>query len=285
MANMTHFTRTAVLPILLALATQASAQSAPISRTIPVTFTGVVVDDVANTIKIRQPDGSFANFTGPVPDYPYKKGDAVTLSFNATVPTQAFYQPGGPYTGQVAADGIYKIGIASPAYTGGTTPGGVGNMGAIDVSGPIRPVDNNGQPTNLGGFTIVYDSNADSYSLEFPSGQWTAGKFDGPGYGYDAATGTVSATNTTCTSANCADGGMVLTGNSTGFSATNAPVSGSSGGIAGFFSALFSGTWNLPTWTGNGSGGSTDVPEPGMAVLFGSGALALLARRRKRVKG
>ena len=265
-----------------------AAQMSPITKTIPVTFTGTVTNDVTNTIRLRQPDGSFANFAGPVPDYPYRVGDKVTLSFNATVPTAAFYAPGGGYRGQVAADGIYRIVMGVPAYTGGTAPGGAGNMTALNISGPapIRQTLNSGQPTNTAGFTIVYDSNKDSYSLEFPRGNWISSLYSGPGYIYDAATNTMSLCNTGqigspgCSRAN--DVGISFRGDATSVTTGNATnVFDTAGNVAGFFSMMFSGAWDMPTYD---PGTPIDVPEPGTLLLFAGGSAFLIRRQRNRDK-
>ncbi len=102
---------------IAALPTVAGAQSAPMQRAIPIIFTGIVANDVGSSIRIRQPDGTFAAFTGPVPDYPYVKGDAVTISINANVPTRDYYTS-GTYSGQIAADGIYRVPISGRATFG-----------------------------------------------------------------------------------------------------------------------------------------------------------------------
>lgn len=270
----------------------AFAQSAPISRTIPVTFTGTVVDDVANTIRIRQPDGSTSPYTGPVPDYPYKKGDTVTVSFNATVPTAAAFQAGQPYAGRLSNDGIYKFSVSSPYYNGNTAPGGVGNSSTVDVSGPIFATSNAGQPANQR-VDLVYNANTDSYALDFSSRNFVAGTLDGPGFTYDPVTGALTASSSTCErgSTGCTvngNGGMGLTGNATQMSTSNAPIYGgvtaanpAGEGLYGFFSMLLSGSWNLPSW----NGGATDVPEPGMILLFGGAAIALTRTRRRKAKG
>jgi hypothetical protein len=281
-------TRIAFSIAITAFATSAAnAQSGPLTRTVPVTFTGVVANDVTNEIRIRQPDGSYAPFTGPVPDYAYTKGDVVTLSYNAILPTRAAYQPGGPYQGQVAADGIYRISLVAPAYGGG--PLGLGTANNIDVSGPIGPASNFGQPTNLR-MTVVYDSNADSYSLELGApGSFVAGAFAGPGYTYDANTGQL----TPCAGASCApqpadNNQFNLVTTATGLATTGigifgtAPGNGAgSGNRAGLFGLSFDGSWNLPIFGGGGS--PTSVPEPGTIILFGAATAALMRRRRKRV--
>ncbi|MFM5908846.1 MAG: hypothetical protein ACKOPO_14855, partial [Novosphingobium sp.] len=176
----------------------AQAQTAPISRTIDLTFTGVVSSTASDTILIRQPNGTMSTYTGALPDYPYKAGDAVTISFTATVPTRAFYDSSA-YQGQVAADGIYRIGVSSPYYNGGTSPGGIGNSTVADASGPINPVMNFGQPANTR-MTLVYDSNQDSYFID-GSGDFNSGAYGGVmGLVYDAVSQAykVCNTETTC---------------------------------------------------------------------------------------
>jgi PEP-CTERM motif len=286
---------------LALVTTPAWAQTSAISRIVPVTFQGVVANDVTNEILIRQPNGSFAPFAGPVPEYPYKKGTPVTLSFDATLPTQAFYKPGGPYTGQVAADGLYTIKLQSPAYTGGGGPGGVGNASTPSISGGLSPASNFGQPTNAG-LVIVYDSNADSYSINFGAdprfdgvggggplptiGGFFGGSFSGPGFTYDSNTGAL----TNCAGSLCApvpeDNGQFVfnsNGSANTLTASNVGIYGtapgngpSSGNRAGLFSLIFSGSWNLPSF----GGGATQVPEPGMMLLFAGGVGALVRRGR-----
>lgn len=270
----------------------ATAQTAPISRSVPLTFTGVVANDITNTIKVRQPDGTTVPYVGPVPDYPYKAGDPVTISFNATLPTKAFYEPGGPYHGQIAADGIYRISLGGQTGSGYTPgPGGVSAVTVPDVSGPIS-----GDANGYGSYArmiIVYDSKADTYSLEFPNGSWGLSDMNGPSYTYDQTSGALAPAAANCrggTRIGCNDinpGGFGITGNESSASANISIWSPATNNdpntsyIDGLFNLLINGSWNLPTWNG-GSGGSTEVPEPGMAVLFGSGALAMLARRRRK---
>jgi PEP-CTERM motif len=278
--------------VLVAMSTtQALAQTAPVSRTIPVIFSGVVTNDVTNEIKIRQPDGSFAPFAGPVPDYPYKVGDEVKISFNAVVPTQAFYAPGGPYRGQVAADGLYRINVGGQTGSGSgffPGPGGVGAITSPNVSGPITP-NANTLATSVR-MTIVYDSNADSYSLEFPNGSWSMFNLNGPSYTYDQTSGALAATSVACPGGvtfGCNEnnpGGFAFNGTETTAVARNIPIftpvtPTPTSFIAGLFNLNFGGKWNLPTF---GSGGATQVPEPGMMLLFAGGVGALVARRRKK---
>lgn len=265
---------------------QASAQAEQISRIVPVTFTGVVSSTAADTLLVRQPDGSYASFQGNLPPLPYAQGDPVTISFNATLPTRAFYDS-GTYKGQIAADGIYRITLSDPFY-GGTTAGGIGGSTAADVTGPIDPALNGGQPTNTR-MTIVYDYNADSYSIE-GGGNFFSGAYASPGYVYDASAKAYIAcgagTGVPCNANPGSD--PVLSTFAAG--AGNDPSSIRSGNFAvsstdpgnasgtGFFSWLFQGSWNLPQF----GGGATQVPEPGMIALFGAANALLMLRRRRR---
>jgi hypothetical protein len=269
------------LTITLALATSspAAAQIAPVSRTVPITFNGVVTNDVTKTIQIRQSDGSFAPFVGQVPDYPYKVGDQVTISFNATVPTREFYK--SPlYTGQQAADGIYRIGLSGNLFT--SSP--VGTTDGADVSGPAR-IDE--RPYALRGLTVVFDSNADSYSLELPSGSWLLGPLDVPSYIYDPATQTLRSSTTACFGPQCETAGLVYNGDAKGGTIGGGFGRGIQIGLSteptniGIFDPIrISGGFNIPFF--NGGGDPTPVPEPSMVILFGACAAAMMRRRRKR---
>ncbi len=276
--------RIATLFAPMLAAAMPSQAVAALYREIPVTFTGVVANDVTDSIMIRQPDGSSVPYTGPVPDYPYKKGDTVSISFNTILPTQEYYADPG-YAGQVAADGIYRINVFGPGNTGtdffGVAPD-------FDVSGPMTPTSNAGQDLAINGMTIVYDSNADSYSMDFASGGWLASLMDAPGFLYDPALGTLSTSRSTClggSPSSCilfGDGGFTLTGGATSAAAA-IPLytSGAGSYVSGLYNLAFSGSWSLPTF-GGGSTGGTQVPEPGMALLFGIGAWAVVARQRKQ---
>lgn len=279
-------TRTLAVALAALTATsQVEAQVAPVSRTITLTFTGVVSSSAADTILIRQPDGSYSSYTGPLPDIGYNKGEPVSISFNATVPTKAFYDS-GTYQGQIAADGIYRITLVSPPYSGGGGPGGIGNSSVADVSGAISPALNSGQTTNTR-MTLVYDYNADSFSIE--GGSFASGAYAGPGYLYDAASGSYQPCSGTALGgcrgvatsdpvlfglSGSADGTVVSTSR-IGIQSTD-PTSPT--GI-GSFLLSFLGSWNLPQFR---PGGSTEVPEPGMLVMFGAASLFVARRRRRR---
>jgi PEP-CTERM motif len=263
--------------------TDASAQTA-VSRTIPVTFTGVVANNVTNDIRIRQSDGTYAQYTGPVPDYPYRQGDTVSFSFNAVVPTRAAYDAGGPLANAASADGIYRITVSNPFYSGGGAGGGIGNATNSDVSGPINPIDTFGQPTNTR-MTLVYDYIADSYSIDFSNGGLVTGAYSTPSYLFDAQSGAL----TPCAGFACGERPLNATatffGTATEISGRNIGINGTapgngptSGSRTGLFDLIFSGSWNLPSYNG---GGPIDVPEPATTFFFAAGAAAVMRRRRK----
>ncbi len=245
----------------------ALAQTAPQSRLLTVQFSGVVTNDVHDTIAIRQPDGSFAAYAGPVPAYDYKKGDAVTISFSTNVPTSAYYAA-NPLVPR-AADGIYRFFVQGP--NAGTN--GFGVTRNFDVSGRLAPAIDFG----IGGITLVYDTNTESYSLEFPRGTWGAGNLNGPSYVYDGATGDLLPNRGNCFFLGC-EGGAQLQGNATEARLTTPVGSSTEPSNVGFFTLLFGGNWNLPV----NNGGATQVPEPGMMMLFGGGVALLIRRGRRR---
>jgi hypothetical protein len=134
----------------------------------------------------------------------------------------------------------------------------------------------------------VYNYNTDSYSIE-SGGNFGSAYYAGPGYLYDAASGSYVACSgiSTCTGnagtdpvifnlAGSADGSAISTGGITINS--NDPTSGTG---TGFFSWLFGGSWNLPQF----SGGANEVPEPGSLLLFGGATAFIARRRRKRAAG
>lgn len=271
-----------------ATAGAASAQVLPIGPTanqLKVTFTGTVTNNVTDSITIRQPDGTSIPYTGPVPDYPYQKGDQVAISFVTTVPNKAYYES-AQYTGQVAADGIYRINVTSPASG---TPGSAGFTPTLDVSGPAG-VEGTGGPMWLRGLTIVYDANKDSYSLDMGSTGWQALPITMPSYTYDPVSGALVSRPNACFSVQCEESGILIRGTADsvsigdGFGRGIAIGSATEPTTIGWMSALnLSGLFNFAMWNGGSTGGgSTDVPAPGMMILFGAGAMALLQRRRRQ---
>ncbi len=260
--------RATLAVLVLAVTTPALAQ-APQSRPLTVTFSGVVTSDVSDSISIRQPDGSFTPYRGAVPEYAYRRGDAVSISFTTNVPTSTYYA-NNPQVPR-ASDGIYRFVVSSPFGNGN----GFGVTRNFDVSGPLAP---SGFGYGISGITLVYDSNTESYSIEFPRGSYGVGPLTGPAYRYDAGTGSLITTPDNCFFAGC-EGDANLIGDATSVR-INSPVgSATEPGRAGFFDLLFNGSWNLPVNTG---GGPTPVPEPGSMLLFAAGTAWLVQRARKK---
>jgi hypothetical protein len=261
---------------LLSLPASAWAQ-APQTRPLTVSFTGVVTDDINNTIMIRQPDGTMARYAGPVPDYVYRRGDQVSVSFTTTVPTGAYYQANNV---PLAADGIYRFRVTGPI---GSPRDQFGVASNPDVSGPLSPATDFG----IGGLTIVYDATADSYSLELPTGSWGNGYYRGPSYTYDPVSGALTPVPRNCFTALCEDGALVR-GTATTATVTTAIGLSTEPSNIGFFTWVIDGMFNLPLFqsggTGGGGGGPTPVPEPGTMLLFAAGAGWIALRQRRAVR-
>ena len=286
--GLSRLTATISALVVSALLGAAPAQAQLYATTVPITFTGVVTSSTADTIRIIQPDGTTAPYTGTVPAYPYEKGQAVSITFNATLPTKAYFA--SPYySGQVAADGIYRFALSTPSLNP-AKPLGIGNM-TVPLGGVGDPSLNNGNQDPIARMTIVYDSKTDSYSLE-GSGGFSASAYAGPGFRYDGTTGQLisCATATICKNGQPGSfhlGGGVdyffgLTSDSTGTQISTGRidiVDDITNGLAGYFNVTMAGSWSLPQF----GGGATQVPEPGMLGLFGGGVLLLAARRRRRV--
>ncbi len=268
--------------LLMAGPAQAQGPADTLSRTVPITFAGTVTTSAADTIRIIQPDGTAVPFTGPVPAYPYDQGQAVSITFNAVLPTREYFAS-PEYTGQVAADGIYKIALST------TTP-------SLSVGAMSQPLGGFGDPVNdftrtaAANMTIVYDANSDTYSLE-GSGDLRAGSYAGPGFRYDGTSGQLIACGSSdaCTGRTPgsfvlpggADYSFGLVGNSAGtqVSTNQIPILDRfDNALAGYFGVSMTGSWNLPQF----GGGAVQVPEPGMPALFGGAVLLLAVRRRRR---
>ncbi|MDT0506896.1 PEP-CTERM sorting domain-containing protein [Novosphingobium sp. MMS21-SN21R] len=288
--------RTLTIAIGFGLVLPAHAQTAPGFTTIPVTFTGTVSNDPGQTIRIQVP-GSVTPvgqpvptvpYTGPLPDFPLIAGDTIQFSYNVTVPTGA-YLASSAYTGQVAADGIYKLNVVSAPPR--DINGNVAALGTYalssgpSLSAPFFNPTTTGQPS-VGGYTIVYDAKADSYSLSFPSAIAGTAGWDAPTYNYDYATNRVGVVDSSCfvgiscSSLNFRGSYGFQIGESGGYSTTGVlGTTTTMAPVVGFFDILFGGSWSLPTW----KGGATQVPEPGTTLLFGAAFAALAERRRRAI--
>jgi hypothetical protein len=277
--------RSAVVSMLVLApwAFSAPAQAAATSQVVPLTFTGTVTADPAATIQIRQADGSYVPYTGPVPsNTSYHAGDAVTITMNATLPTRAYFDTMIAAGGSVPADGLYHIKLTSTP-NGSTNSATIGYVSPAAVSGGLSSVGLYGEP-NYTTLSVVYNYNTDSFSLD-GTGSFRDESVRGAGFTYDAASGTVSA----CTGLSCAPaqasgyGAFSLIGGSDGsITSSMSYLWDAAAEVVGRFTLGLSGTWSLPA---AGGGGATQVPEPSMLALFGAGVFVPVLRRRRARAG
>lgn len=246
-----------LLTLLVAMVFGASAVSAQTAQPATVQFVGTITGSAAETLMVRGSDGVISPWTGPLPDFPYMTGDQVTVSFTA--------KPGQATT---STDGIYRYTIIGQSQTGSSSGTGFALMSGPDISGPITP---SGINQSTSGLVLVYDSNTGSYAIDIPTGSYAINSFGSPSFTYDPLTG--SLTSRPLSPMEC-DGHFytcaTLLGGWDNATLRNIPVQAPDGGIMGWFSLNFSGSWFV---NGQQVGGNS-VPEPGQLVLF---ALALVA--------
>lgn len=258
---------------LVLLPLSAQAQTAPVE----VKFVGTITASAPDTLMIRQTDGTMKAWTGPLPDFPYVAGDQITVSFNA-MPTPEYLDPNYP---RKPADGIYRFAVTGRSQGSGST--GSAMLAGMDVSGPIKP---SGQWEWANGLVLTYNANTGTWGMEMPSGGYVLSEFNGTGFTYDRAANTLAASATTAEPRyGCGElgaGCFNIAGTMTGGAIDRAPVWGTDGSLAGFFSMLFSGNWFV-----NGQqigGGATEVPEPGQTGLFALAFIAVMLRGRRRLQ-
>lgn len=261
-----------LLIMLLAWPSLALAQSGPVE----VKFVGTITASAPDTLMIRGAGGVMTPWTGPLPDFPYVAGDQITVSLNV-LPSGEYLDPNYP---SKPVDGIYRFSVTGRSQ-GIFSTTGVAPIRSMDVSGPIGP---SGQWESATGLLLTYNANTGAWGMEMPKGTYTLSEFDGPGYLYDRTTNSMSLTNTTAEPVyRCGEPGagcFNVTGNMTSGAINRAPVWGTDGSLAGFFSMLFSGDWFV---NGVKQGGATEVPEPGQTGLFAMALIAVMLRRRQRV--
>ncbi len=261
----------AMLAALLLLAPAAAqAQLA----TVEVKFVGMITGSAADTLMING-----QKWTGPLPDFPYKAGDQITVSMNVR-PSGEYLDPNYP---SKPVDGIYRFSVIGASQLQNfPSATAIAPITAMDVSGPISAA---GGIQTSQGLVMTYNSNSGTWGMEMPTGSYSLFQFDGPGYLYDPASDSLSLTSTTRDPVyGCTDQGsgcFGLSGSMTDSAIRRAPVYGTDGSTRGFFSMLFSGDWFV-----NGvkqGGGSTEVPEPGQLGMMALALLPLIARRRRRL--
>jgi hypothetical protein len=248
---------------------------------VPVEFTGVVTASGTDNLQIRDADNNLIPYTGPVPDYPLDTGDTFTLSFDAVVPSaQAIADGFVP----LSADGIYRFEIGPPTpldnfreFAAVTNVSGTGGIGPDPDDASIS-----GRPFG-GGLVIVYDSIADSYSLDSTSEDGFAfgiNNLDGPLLAYDQVSNLFTTSLFSAAIPESASSPFFgFNGNSaaqgTFLSGVYQPGTPSGGYL---FDVDIDGGWNLPLF---GASDPVPVPAPPMMILFGLAAAVMLGRRKR----
>jgi len=171
----------AVVGLALAVTVPAimPAQATSDFKTVPVSFTGLVIDAVGSGVTIQIPQaqapsgqpGVFLPYTGPTGNFQPKAGDQVQVSFNLKVPTTDFLS-GASYQGPVSADGVYRLPVlntASARSGGVTVPGTYAEYGDGSVLGPYFDAGSPKDTPPIDGMEVVYDTGTDRYRLTFPA--------------------------------------------------------------------------------------------------------------------
>ena len=267
--------------LAMAVAPAAAQSAVPEGYTeIPVEFSGTVTSSITEAVMIRNPDGSFSPYSGPVPDYPFDVGDPITIGFTAIVPTGESIAAG---IVPESADGIYSFQIGPRPEQLADFPG---TASYTDLQGNGGIAGTGGFSTD-GGLNIIYDANTDSYLIDpsevFRTGDsFGIGFFDVPVLAYDAADGSLSVAqyldffdNSTLAWSGTGDTTGRLLAPVLNFNGVD--YLGTSNSPTGPQDIVFSGSWNLPLF--GSSSGPTPVPAPPMMVLFGLAALAVLRRK------
>lgn len=274
---------------------QVSPGPDPYSEYLTVTYSGTVANPVNDTIMIRQPDGTSAPYTGPLPAWDYQKGQQVTISYTAIVPNAAYFSS-PRYTGQQAADGVYQISLSASPNNNANGFGPVAPVKGTIGGSTFYPAQGSGGGAPGMSQTLIYNANTDQYMIAGSGGFREVVNPSFPRAVYDGTTGAITGT---CTTAACqqafVNGFTVdnfLHGDTAGPNPTiningQVPIiDNATGAIVGYFQAFLNGVWSLPQFGGGsgggGSGGGTAVPEPSMLALFGASSGLLAIRRRRR---
>ena len=240
------------------------------------TFQGTVQIKRDDSITLRNPDGSSTTIpSNEIPAYKYNEGDTLKTTFRVFTTD--------PNLNNAACGGRFKLTFDGGACTVSArvfTP-----FGEAGWNDDYRPV--------VSGLELVKDPQSGAFSLDMPTGSYTMGYVGIPTYFYDSATGTMTApTGNSCVTNPYACQSS-FTGNANEIYFGPIPVVGNFGqnpqglnyGYNAGSGGIFSIVGNFLTSGGGSSGGTPNpVPEPGMALLFGSGAIAALWLRRRKPK-
>ncbi len=253
---------------------QSVAVSAPQYQNVTISFNGVVANDVSRSLTVRQSDGTIAAYTGPVPAFSYAQGQAVTVSFDARLPTKAYFDGLLGAGATLPAGGIYHLQVDN----GAPGTGNLNNATTATITGGLHAVSSMGEmPYNR--LKLIYDYNTDAYSLD-GTGAFMDTSLLGAGYYYDLASGKVVACTTACIDPPGQDNGALSLqsgADANTLTTAFARIYDSMGQAWGNFSMTLTGSWSLP----KGGGGAVQVPEPSMLALFGAGVLVPVWRRRR----
>lgn len=266
------------MPMTMATALVAAAAiSTPaMAQTASLTFTGTVSYVTGDTIDVRNPDGSTTSFdAADLPAYRFPAGSELAVTYSFDLGASAFSDSACGGRVQLTATG----GGACDVLARVQTPFGQASYGGAGGD----------SPNFIRGLFVDYDAATGEVSAALPNSGYSVGYLGVNPYFYDSGTGTLSGpTGETCVDAfNCPQGTGIGTLTNMEFAI---PIAGDFGdvrpgydvgynaGVAGFL-RLVGGF--LSNGGGTSGGGATPVPEPGMLLLFGAGAGAVFARRRK----
>lgn len=262
----------------------ASANAALISasdyKTIRIEYNAVVTKSPTDNVQILQPDGRITPFRGPIPDYPFKAGDPLKISFDAVVPSREAINKG---LIPAAADGIYQFELGPNIANDNSiifnfpNLGAIGNLtgnGGIKGAGSTKSVN----PDNI---AIVYDANSDSYSINPNFDQRSE---DGRTFfvgGIETTVLTLNPQSFVLTSRQLSDGGSTFwEGFADGSGRIPVAAFGPSDQILLVDKFLeFDGGFNLPFFSGQSP---TPVPAPSALLLFSIGVCALIRSRKRK---
>ncbi len=253
--------------------------------TIRVEFSGTVTSSITDEITVRDSSGNLVPYSGPVPDYPFETGDAITIGFDAVVPTGETIAAG---LVPPSADGIYSFQIGPRPDQLDQFPQ---NASYINLSGS-EGITGSGNFSTDGGLSIVYDANNDTYQLN-PTGAGVGGDLFGVGF-FDAPVLVYDQNADMLSTALFSDllplSQSTIAWSGTGDDAGRIPLpilnyangqfTGFSGNSTGS-NLRFTGGWNIPLF---GRGEPVQVPEPPIAILFGIAAAGFWARRRRATR-